>query len=255
MKKTPLIYVDHGSPMRILEDNLINDKLSILGNDLQKSEIKAILIISAHWITRGTYITTSKDLETIHDFYGFPDDLYDLNYPVKTSSFLIDEIKNIFPNIGENSNYGLDHGAWTVLKKLFPKADIPVVQMSIDLNLEAKDYFDIGKKLSILREKGILIIGSGSIVHNLRDFSWEENVVYSWAKDFDEKIKTYILKGEFENIVNYEKIENYERSIPSFDHFVPLLYILGAVDGGEKLTYFYENISNGSLTNNIIIKK
>lgn len=255
MKKTPLIYVDHWSPMRILEDNLINDKLSILWNDLQKSEIKAILIISAHWITNWTYITTNRDLETIYDFYWFPDDLYNLNYPAKTSSFLIEEIKNIFPNIWENSNHWLDHWAWTVLKKIFPKGDIPVVQMSIDLNLENTDYFEMWKKLSILREKWILIIWSWSIVHNLRDFSWEENMIYSWANDFNEKIKTYILNWDFEKIVNYEKIENYERSIPSFDHFVPLLYILWAVGSYEKLTYFYENISNGSLTNNIIISK
>lgn len=255
MKKTPLIYVDHGSPMRILEDNLINDKLSVLWSDLQKSNIKAILIISAHWITNWSYITINTNLETIHDFYWFPDDLYDLDYPAKTSSFLINEIKNIFPNIGEKSNYWLDHWAWTVLKKLFPKADIPVVQMSINQNLQSKDYFEMWKKISILREKWILIIGSWSIVHNLRDFSWEENIVFSWAKDFDEKIKKFILENDFESVVNYEKIENYERSIPSFDHFVPLLYVLWAVYNDEELTYFYENISNGSLTNNIIISK
>ncbi|MDD3793526.1 MAG: class III extradiol ring-cleavage dioxygenase [Candidatus Gracilibacteria bacterium] len=255
MKKTPLIYVDHGSPMRILEDNLINDKLSILGKDLEKIDIKAILIVSAHWITNGIYITTSLNLETIHDFYGFSDELYDLNYPAKTSDFLIDQIKKLLPFVKEDSNYGLDHGAWTVLKKIFPKANIPVVQMSIDGNLDAKNYFEIGEKLSLLREKGVLIIGSGSIVHNLRDFSWDENIVFPWAKDFDEKIKKFILEKDFNSIINYEKIDDYKKSVPSFDHFVPLLYILGATFKDEKLTYFYENISNGSLTNNIIISK
>lgn len=255
MKKTPLIYVDHGSPMRILEDNPINKRLSSLWENLKQQDIKAILIISAHWITNWSYITSNTNLETIHDFYWFPDDLYDLNYPVKTSSFLIDEIKNIFPNIGENPNYWLDHWAWTVLKKLFPNANIPVVQMSIDSTLDSKNYFEIWKKLSILREKWIIIIWSWSIVHNLRDFSWEEKVIYDWAKDFDKKIKKYVIENDFESVVNYENIENYERSIPSFDHFVPLLYILWAVNKDERLEYFYENISNGSLTNNIIITK
>jgi len=255
MKNTPLIYVDHWSPMRILEDNLINDKLSILWKDLEKIDIKAILIVSAHWISNWTYITTNTDLETIHDFYGFPDDLYDLNYPAKTSSFIIDEVKEILPFVLEDSNYWLDHWAWTVLKKIFPDLKIPVVQMSIDWTLSSQDYFDIWKKLSILREKWILIIWSWSIVHNLRDFSWDENIVFSWAKSFDEKIKKSVLENDFESIVNYEKIEDYKKSVPSFDHFVPLLYILWATFKDEKLTYFYENISNGSLTNNIIISK
>ncbi|NVP18142.1 dioxygenase [Candidatus Gracilibacteria bacterium] len=255
MKKTPLIYVDHGSPMRILEDNPINDRLSFIGKSLEEKDIKAILIISAHWITNGSFITTSNDLETIHDFYGFREDLYELNYPAKTSVFLIDEIKKILPFVKEDSTYGLDHGAWTVLKKLFPDSQIPVVQLSIDSTLSGKDYFEIGKKLSILREKGVLIIGSGSIVHNLRDFSWEENIIYPWARDFDQKIKKSILENDFKTIVNYENIENYKKSVPSFDHFVPLLYILGATSEGEKLIYDYENISNGSLTNNIIITK
>lgn len=255
MKKTPLIYVDHGSPMRILEDNLINDKLSILWKDLEKIDIKAILIVSAHWITNWIYITTSLNLETIHDFYGFSDELYDLNYPAKTSDFLIDQIKKLLPFVKEDSNYGLDHWAWTVLKKIFPKANIPVVQMSIDWNLDAKNYFEIWEKLSLLREKWVLIIWSWSIVHNLRDFSWDENIVFPWAKDFDEKIKKFILEKDFNSIINYEKIDDYKKSVPSFDHFVPLLYILWATFKDEKLTYFYENISNGSLTNNIIISK
>jgi len=255
MKKTPLIYVDHWSPMRILEDNLINDKLSILWKDLEKIDIKAILIVSSHWITNWTYITTNSDLETIHDFYWFPDELYDLDYPVKTSDFLIDEIKKILPFVLEDSNYWLDHWAWTVLKKIFPKADIPVVQMSIDWNLFSKNYFEIWEKLSLLRQKWVLIIWSWSIVHNLRDFSWDENIVFHWAKDFDEKIKKFILENDFNSIINYEKIDDYKKSVPSFDHFVPLLYIIWATDKYEKLTYFYENISNGSLTNNIIISK
>lgn len=255
MQKTPLLYVDHGSPMRILESNPINDKLSLIWESLEKSDIKAILIVSAHWITRWTHITTNIDLETIHDFYGFPDDLYDLNYPAKTSVFLIDEVKKILPFVVEDSNYWLDHWAWTVLKKLFPDAQIPVLQMSIDSSLDSKDYFEIWKKLSILREKWILIIWSWSIVHNLRDFVWDENIIFPWAKDFDEKIKKSVLENDFETIVNYEKINDYKKSVPSFDHFVPLLYILWATLKDEKLTYIYENISNGSLTNNIIISK
>ncbi len=255
MKNTKLIYVDHWSPMRILEDNLINDKLFILWKDLENIDIKSILIISAHWITNWTYITTNSNLETIYDFYWFPEDLYNLIYPAKTSSFLIDEIKKIFPFVLEDSNYWLDHWAWTVLKKIFPKVNIPVVQMSIDLKLNSQDYFEIWKKLSILREKWILIIWSWSIVHNLKEFSWDENIIFSWARDFDEKIKKSILENDFESIVNYQNIENYKKSVPSFDHFVPLLYILWATEKDEKLTYFYENISNGSLTNNIIISK
>lgn len=207
MKKAPLIYVDHGSPMRILEDNPINDRLSFIWKSLEKTDIKSILIISAHWITRWTHITTNSDLETIHDFYGFPD------------------------------------------------SQIPVVQLSIDSTLSWKDYFEIWKKLSILREKGVLIIWSWSIVHNLRDFVWDENIIFPWAKDFDEKIKKSVLENDFKTIVNYESIENYKKSVPSFDHFVPLLYILWAVQEEEKLEYFYENISNWSLTNNIIITK
>ncbi|MDD2907010.1 MAG: class III extradiol ring-cleavage dioxygenase [Candidatus Gracilibacteria bacterium] len=255
MKKTPLIYVDHGSPMRILENNPINQKLENIGKNMLDFDIKAVLIISAHWLTNGSYITTGEKLETIYDFYGFPDELYKQRYEVNTSTFLIDEIKNIFPDIRSDFNHGLDHGAWSVLKKIFPKADIPVVQMSIDGNLDAKNYFEIGEKLSLLREKRVLIIGSGSIVHNLRDFSWESNTIFSWARDFNDEIKKYILNKEFSKVIDYEKIDAYKRSVPSFDHFVPLLYILGAVSGEEDLEYVYEYISNGSLTNNIIITK
>jgi 4,5-DOPA dioxygenase extradiol len=254
MKLTPLIYVDHWSPMRIIEDNPMNEKLETLWNEL-KSSIKSILIISAHWLTDWNYITSGVRMKTIYDFYWFPSELYDIKYEPKIDEKLWDNISDILWSVTKTTDWWLDHWAWSVLKKLFPEADIPVIQLSINKKIWLNDYFEIWKKISKLREEWVLIIWSGSIVHNLSDFDFEKDIVYNWAFDFDNYIKDSLLKGDFEGVIEYMKIPNSRKSVYTFDHYVPLLYILWASRIWEKVNYLNWGITNWSLSNNLIVIK
>lgn len=251
MSLTPLIYVDHWSPMRILEDDPMNEKLEKLWLEL-KDNIKSVLIVSAHFMKNANYITSWDRLKTIYDFYWFPDELYEIIYEPKVDKSLVDNISNILWDVVETSDWWLDHWAWSVLKKLFPEADIPVVELSINTKIWLNDYFEIWNKLSKLRQEWVLIIWSWSIVHNLREIDYDKNVVYKWAQDFDNCVKEYIMKWEYEKLINYHLLPNNDRAFYTSEHYIPLLYVLWASQSWEKATYLNSWITNWSLSNNLI---
>jgi 4,5-DOPA dioxygenase extradiol len=240
---SPVFFIGHGNPMNALYDNAFTRNLSEMGKSLEKKP-DAVLVVSAHWLTRGSFVSTTSKPETIYDFYGFPEELYKVIYPAPGSPDNANYLKEIIPEIEKDNEMGLDHGAWTVLKHMFPKADIPVFQLSIDFYKPMRYHFDIGKKLLLLREKHILIIGSGNIVHNLRfAFPLDNPKKYDWAFEFDELIKNKIIEKDFESLINYEKFGDLAKlSVPTTDHYIPLLYCLALVQKNEEIIFTYEEI-------------
>ena len=248
----PVLFLGHGSPMNAIEENEFVFAFRQLGKDLVKPN--AILCISAHWETKGTFVTAMQNPRTIHDFGGFPQALFDVQYPAKGSPELAIETKKIITKteVGLDDKWGLDHGAWSVIKHLYPNADIPVIQMSIDYSQPALYHFELAKQLSILRNKGILIIGSGNMVHNLGLIAWKklnEHYAYDWAIEASEKMKDYILKGDFEKLINFKaQGKSFELAIPSPEHYLPLIYTLALKEENEKITIFNDKPIAGSLT-------
>lgn len=242
-KLSPVFFIGHGSPMNAVYDNAFTRSLAEMGKSL---EVKpdAILVISAHWLTENSFVSTTPKPETIYDFYGFPDELYKVVYPAQGSPGYANYITELIPEIKKDDKMGLDHGAWTVLKHMFPKADIPVFQISIDFYQPMEYHFELGKKLLPLREKNILIIGSGNIVHNLRyAFPLDNTNKYDWAYEFDEWVKNKINERDFRGLIHYEKQGNAAKlSVPTTDHYIPLLYSLSLVQKDENIEYTYEEI-------------
>jgi len=211
---------------------------------------KVILSISAHWETKGTQVTAMDKPRTIYDFYGFPPELYAQTYPAPGAPQFAQEIRDLVGDeeISLDVTWGLDHGTWSVLKRLFPSADVPVLQLSLDVTKNAQAHYDLGRKLSPLRDDGVLIIGSGNIVHNIRMVIFEDKA-YDWAQEFDEKVKQWILDDQHELIIQYEKQgRSAALAINSAEHFKPLLYVLGAKEGGEQVGFFVEKVWGGSLS-------
>ncbi|MFG1481593.1 4,5-DOPA dioxygenase extradiol [Halobacteriovorax sp. HFRX-2_2] len=249
-EKIPAIFLGHGSPMNAIASNEFTDQLRIIGKELPKP--RAILMISAHWETQGTWITAMDKPKTIHDFYGFPKELYEIEYPAPGSPHLANEIVEL---IGESvkldhDNWGLDHGTWTLLKFMFPKANIPVLQLSLDIRKPPQYHFDLGKKLKVLRNQGVLIIGSGNIVHNLKTISWSEDApVADWAIEYDELIKEKLINREFNYLINdFQSMDIGKMSVPSVEHYFPLLYVIGASDENDILKFDFEGIQNASIS-------
>jgi len=252
-EKMPVLFLGHGSPMNAIEENQFVNGFRNIAKTLPKPN--AILCISAHWLTKGTKVTAMEYPPTIHDFGGFPKALFDVQYPAIGSVELANETKTILQPISVelDDSWGLDHGAWSVIKHLYPNADVPVIQMSIDYGQPMQYHFDLAKKLSSLREKGILIIGSGNIIHNLRmvDFAnmEKDNYGYDWAIEVREKINQYLLSGDFEPLINYEKQSKaFQLAIPTPDHYIPLIYTLGLKNKNEELTLFNDKLQAGSLS-------
>lgn len=253
--KLPVLFIGHGSPMNALQDNPFTKSLHSLGDGIRNQQVpNAILVVSAHWLTRGSYVNISKKPETIHDFGGFPQELFNMQYPVPGSPSVAHQVTQLAPNVKETEEWGLDHGTWTILHHLFPKADVPVFQLSIDYTQPMQYHYELGKKLQSLREKGVLIVGSGNIVHNLqmsmRAFSTgDEKFTYDWAVEFDEWSKDKLNKRDFQALVDYEKVGKAARlSVPSIDHYVPLLYTVGLADKNENMAYTYEEVSFGGMS-------
>lgn len=238
----PVLFLAHGSPMNAIANNNYTQMLVKLGATLPTP--KAILMISAHWVTPGTTVTHMAKPKTIHDFGRFPQELFAIQYPAPGSPELAEMIHSMIqqPKIKlDDTQWGLDHGAWSVLRHLYPKADIPVAQLSLDLSQSPKSHLELGQKLHTLREQDILILGSGNIVHNLRKISWEENAPpMSWAVDFDERTKEKINARDIEALLSDQS----ERD----EHYTPLLYILGASLPGEPIQHVFEGIQNGSIS-------
>ena len=250
MEKMPVIFVGHGDPMIALKINEMTETLKKIGKNIieKHGEPKAILCISAHWYTKDTFIQSTEIPNQIYDMFGFPNELYEVKYPVKGSKELTKDVEKILGNeVKINDDWGIDHGTWTVFVHMFPEAKIPVVQLSVSANLNAEKTYKLGEKLAKLREKGYLIVGSGNIVHNLRKIEWDNPKGTQEADKFDRYILENISKREDEKVIKYEEHEYSNYAVPTPDHFIPILYILGASQG-EKPYIFNEMRELGSLS-------
>ena len=242
--KMPVLFLGHGSPMNAIEENEFVTEFRKLGQELVRPN--AILCISAHWETKGTFVTAMQNPPTIHDFGGFPQALFDVQYPAKGSPELAQETKSIITKteVGLDDKWGLDHGAWSVIKHLYPNADIPIIQMSIDYSQPAKYHYELAKEISSLRQKGVLIIGSGNIVHNLRMVAWEklnEEFAFDWATEANEKMKSHILSGDHQKLINFKSQgKAFDLAIPTPEHYLPLLYTLALKEENEN-RFSYNN--------------
>ena len=247
----PVLFIGHGSPMNALASNEYTQTLNRLGATLPKP--KAIVMISAHWLTKGTWVTARPKPKTIHDFGGFPQALFDVQYPApgepKLSQKIINSITDL--NIGADINeWGLDHGAWSILCHLYPKADVPVVQLSMDMTKSASFHYELGQKISFLRDEGVLIIASGNVVHNLRRLDWNEKApAHSWALDFEQWMKEKIENHDHQSLIqDFLKSQSGELSNPTPDHYYPLLYALGATEKSDRTKLLYREIQNASIS-------
>lgn len=252
-EKMPVLFIGHGSPMNAIEENPFVQGFRKAAKELPVPN--AILCISAHWFTKGTFITSGENQRTIHDFYGFPKELFEVQYPAKGNPELATETQNLLLPIQakETDDWGLDHGAWSVLRHMYPDADVPVIQMSIDYTKPPEYHFELAKKLGKLREKGVLILGSGNIVHNLRMVDWRNintlGAGWDWAIEAREKTNRWILDGDFEKLIHYrQQGTEIQYAVPTPDHFLPMIYTLGLKGKSEDLSLFNDELIGGSLS-------
>lgn len=252
-EKMPVLFLGHGSPMNAIEENEFVEGFRKIGKTIPKPN--AILCVSAHWETKGTFVTAMQNPPTIHDFGGFPQALFDVQYPAPGSPELAKEAKQLITttSVGLDESWGLDHGAWSVIKHLYPDASIPVVQLSLDYYQGPNYHYELAQELQILRKKGILIIGSGNMVHNLRMVAWnrlsEPEYGYDWALETDAKMKAFILDGNHKPLIDFRSQgKGFELAIPTPEHYLPLLYTLALQDKNEKIEIFNDKAVGGSLT-------
>ena len=251
--KMPVLFIGHGSPMNGIEDNLFSKTWVKLGTEIPKP--KAVLVVSAHWLTNGTHITAMEAPKTIHDFGGFPQALFDVQYPAPGSPELALETSKLITStsVGLDHDWGLDHGTWTVVRHMYPNADIPVLQLSIDYSKPPQYHYDLAKELAALRKKGVLIIGSGNMVHNLKMVAWdkldEPEFGYDWAQEINQVFKEKIVAGDVQSLIQYERLGSAAQlAIPTPDHYYPLLYTLGLQDKTDAIDFFNDKAVGGSLT-------
>ncbi len=257
-EKMPVLFLGHGSPMNAIEENEFVAGWRNVGKTLPKPV--AILCVSAHWETMGTFVTAMDRPKTIHDFGGFPRALYEVQYPAPGSPELAKETKRIIKKteVGLDEKWGLDHGAWTVIKHLYPEADVPVIQLSLDYYQTPQFHYDLAKELLPLRTKGVLIIGSGNMVHNLGLVSWEKinepGFGYDWALEANEKMKKYILSNDHKSLIDYKSQgKEFNLAIPTPEHYLPMLYALALKEENETIKIFNDKPIAGSLTMTSII--
>ena len=250
--RMPVLFVGHGSPMNAIEDNEFSETWENLGKTLLRP--KAILCISAHWETKGTFVTAVPKPQTIHDFGGFPKALFDVQYPAPGSPELANETKRTITKtvVGLDEKWGLDHGAWSVIKNMYPNADIPVIEMSLDYSQGPQYHYDLGKQLSALRNKGVLIIGSGNLVHNLRMVAWDKmndpEYGFDWAIQANNTFKQLIQSGKHKELINYSALgREVQLAVPTPDHYLPLLYTLALKEENESVSFFNDKAVMGSL--------
>jgi 4,5-DOPA dioxygenase extradiol len=252
----PVLFIGHGSPMNIILDNDFTRSLVALAKKLPRP--KAIMVVSAHWLTNGTFVTCTKKPETIYDFYGFPEELYELDYPSPgapdEARAASEAVKKVPVSCGE---WGLDHASWAVLKHMYPKADIPVFEMSLDYSFNdwhpkpLQYHYDLAAELSALRKKGVLIIGSGNIVHNLKliDFEDMDAKPYDWAREFDEEVKDHLVRRNHRGLIQYQNSGKASGlSVPTLDHYLPMIYAIALQEKNEPLTFIHEGFQNASIS-------
>ncbi|TNF46277.1 MAG: 4,5-DOPA dioxygenase extradiol [Bacteroidetes bacterium] len=248
----PVIFIGHGSPMNGIEDNEFSRYWKKLASEIERP--KAVLCISAHWLTRGTFITAMEHPQTIHDFGGFPQALFDVQYPAPGDPKLAEETSGLITStkVELDHEWGLDHGTWTIVRHMYPEADIPVLQFSIDFNKPAQYHYDLAKELMALRKKGVLILGSGNMVHNLRMVAWDkidQTYGFDWAIEMNEIFKEKINSGDHKALIEYEKLNKAALlAIPTPDHYYPLLYTLGLKQENDEVSFFNDKPMAGSLT-------
>lgn len=250
-QRMPVMFIGHGSPMNAIEDNEFSRSWKAMGAKLPRPQ--AILCISAHWLTPTTRVSGASKPKTIHDFGGFPKALFDAQYPAPAAPEMAELSKKLITesHVQSDDSWGLDHGTWSVLLPMYPKADIPTFQLSLVYNQPPSYHYAIGQQLSKLRDKGVLIIGSGNIVHNLGQIDWQNTGrIFDWAAEFDSKFKDWMDKGDHASILNYQKLLGSTATMahPTYDHLLPLFYILGLQQKGEHITYFNDKMSMGSLS-------
>jgi 4,5-DOPA dioxygenase extradiol len=249
----PLLFVGHGSPMNAIEENEFVLSWRNLGKTLPRP--KAILCISAHWETSGTYVTAMVKPPTIHDFGGFPNELYEIQYPAPGSTELASAIRQEVKtaDVGLDQKWGLDHGSWSVIRNIYPEADIPVVELSLDWHRTPQEHYELAKELAKLREKGVLIIGSGNIVHNLRMLAWghadEPEYGYDWAISANNIFRRLIQENNYKELIGYSSLgKDVNLAVPTPDHYIPLLYIMALIKEKESVSFFNDKTIMGSLS-------
>lgn len=246
----PVLFIGHGSPMNAIELNEFSRGWQQVGKSLPTP--RAILCISAHWETRGTFVTAAEKPRTIHDFGGFPQELYEVQYPAPGSPALANETRQLISDteVGLDSSWGLDHGAWSVIKHLYPDARIPVVQLSLDYTKSPQQHYEMARQLARLRRKGVLIIGSGNLVHNLRTINWRmPETGFDWAMEADSQIRNRIKEGNHQALMNYKQAGGaFNMAIPTPEHFIPLIYTLALQNKNEEATFFNAKTIMGSIS-------
>ncbi len=250
----PVLFLGHGSPMNVIEDNEFRRSWQALGKRLRRP--KAILCISAHWETRGVFVTGSQHPETIHDFSGFPRALFDVRYRAPGSPELAHRVAELGNGlrVHTDANRGLDHGAWGVLQPMFPDADIPVVQLSLSGLQPGAWHYDLGRALGALRDEDVLVVASGNIVHNLRVFKFKDPTPYDWALRFDEEVAEHIQTGHHDGLLGYETLgTDALLSIPTPEHYLPLLYALGMQRDDDEVSFFNEQVISSISMRSVVI--
>lgn len=253
-KPMPVLFIGHGSPMNAIEDNEFSKGWKTVAKTIPKPT--AILCISAHWETKGTFVTAMEKPKTIHDFGGFPQALFDVQYPAPGSKWLANETKSALTTaaVGLDDSWGFDHGSWSILKNLYPDANIPVVQLSLDYTKDAQYHYDLAKELQSLRKKGVLIIGSGNMVHNfgyaqLKGSDFNAHFGHDWAMEANEKFKTLITGNDFKSLINYKTYSKaLQLSAPTPEHYLPMLYAIALRGKNETVSYFNDALVAGSFS-------
>jgi 4,5-DOPA dioxygenase extradiol len=252
-ERMPVLFIGHGSPMNAIEENEFVAGFRKTGKDIPLPN--AVLCVSAHWETRGTFVTAMEKPRTIHDFGGFPQALFDVQYPAPGSPQLAKETQSLITKttVGLDEKWGLDHGAWSVIKHLYPDANVPVIQLSLDYSQPPQYHYELAQQLSALRKKGVLIVGSGNMVHNLGRVAWDRlndtDFGYDWAIEASEKMKSHILSGDHQPLVDFRSQgKSFDLAIPTPEHYLPLLYALALQEKDENAAFFNDKAVGGALT-------
>lgn len=251
--RQPALFIGHGSPMNAIADNAYSKTLRALGDRLRQGRPRAVIVFSAHWETDGLQVLTAGEPRTIHDFYGFPRALFEVQYPAKGEPALATRVLDILQDEAAvaTTQWGFDHGVWSVMRHLWPGCELPIVMISLARRLDPETHFRVGRLLRPLRDEGVLILGSGNIVHNLKDVQWDESASpYPWAIEFDMKIKAALEERNEKILIGATRASDLaaRKSIPTREHYFPLIPVFAASDEGEKPVFFAEEIQNSSIS-------